>query len=176
MFLLNEQCCCWTFSPHQARRIHSADFPIEFGKYAVAGSAHGSVKIPNDIQGLPSTQIGANFPIAGPFYEAEIDQGYAFQACCLWTFLLPCVWPCTLGILMFDPSLVCKKFECNPICCWINKEFSTRRVFQIFNNRISMTNPTTRMPWAYLGCGSWSIDNVEVHMYDRGFFGFHRVR
>lgn len=42
-------------------------------------------------------------------------------------------------------------------------------------SRIEANYPTIRFPWGFLGCGSWNEDNVRVHHFDRGSFGFRQV-
>lgn len=42
----------------------------------------------------------------------------------------------------------------------------------MYSNRIETNLPTKRWPYALFGCGSWNSDNIKVHSFDRGAFGF----
>jgi hypothetical protein len=191
---------CFQSSPHQARYsvpgnqfLGTAD--VMFGKYADACTC--SVRIPDNIDALSSTQVEDNFSQAELLYSAEIDHGSAYKACRIFLLVaLPCVWPMLLKKCMDAPQLMFNSCDCSPMCCWVQKEFSTRTrwgdpltcsaftalnlpyhttSYRIWSNRISITSPTTRIPWACCGCGSWNIDNSEDFMFDRGTFGFRRI-
>jgi hypothetical protein len=58
----------------------------------------------------------------------------------------------------------------------VRKEYSTRRWFRVYANRIETNSPHARFPFGYLGCGSWNADDVTTHVFDRGAFGFQKVR
>jgi len=174
---------CIASSPHQKRFDFNsaappgedAPFqPFHFGMYATGNEA-GSVLIPSHIDGLPSCQIGGNFSNKSPLYIAKYDEGYAFKCCWNWTLLAPCCWP--YAIYSFSPSCLLGVLECFPICCWLRKELSTRTVYRIFTNRIEVSNPTTRFPWAYCGCGSVSsCSNVESFFFSFFLFLFSLLR
>ena len=61
-------------------------------------------------------------------------------------------------------------------CCWTRKEYSTRTFYRVFPNRIELNNPHVRFPWGFCGCGSWNADAVLAHPFDRGAFGFRKVK
>ena len=167
---------CISSSPHQQRCYEQTDGgrskPFLFGKYR-AGTEAGGVLIPSDIDGLPSCQILSNFKNTAPLYVAQNDEGEAFKCCANWALALPCCWPRAVSMGWNQLSSLC---DCTPICCWVKKELSTRTVYRVFSNRIEVSMPSTRFPWACLGCGSWNIDNVRPYVFDRGAFGFRRVR
>ena len=48
--------------------------------------------------------------------------------------------------------------------------------YQVFPNRVETNMPRLRIPFGLFGCGSWNGDSVVVNPFDRGAFGFHRVR
>ena len=61
-------------------------------------------------------------------------------------------------------------------CCWTRKEYSTRTFYRVYPNRIELNNPYVRFPWGFCGCGSWNADAVLAHPFDRGAFGFRKVK
>jgi hypothetical protein len=137
----------------------------------------GSVSVPDDIGGMPSTHILESLPTSADplLYEAEIDQGKAFRSYrpvffCLFT-------PCGLVYLLtklFSFTLF-SQFSCDEACCWLRKEYSTRTFFRVYSNRIEINYPRLRIPWGLLGCGSWNADKIVAHPFDRGAFGFRKV-
>lgn len=172
---------CCTSSPHARRRYRDpADLdelwvpegqePLRtFGLYRNNG-----VQVPDDIDGLPSSRLihklATNPDIL--LYEAEIDHGMAWR--CLrpvWIIfgLVPPLWPAALGCLQAG---MC---SCDEIPCWVRKEYATRRYYRVYPNRIEINSPHARIPFGYLGCGSWNGDAVLAHPLDRGAFGFRRV-
>jgi hypothetical protein len=64
---------------------------------------------------------------------------------------------------------------CDELCCWVRKEYSARTFFRVYSNRIEFNEPRARIPFGYLGCGSWNEDVIATHPFDRGAFGFSRV-
>lgn len=172
--------CC--SSPYSARRypypddghLEEENVPIRtFGKYR-----SGSVLVPDDIDGLPSTCIPQGLA-SDPneiLYEAEIDQGRGCRALrpllCVLTFLaLPfaILYSCIKSVissygLNFDES-----------CLWIRKEYMTRTYYRVYSNRTETNSPVCRL-FGMCGCGSWNGDNILIHRFDRGAFGFRRVR
>ena len=46
----------------------------------------------------------------------------------------------------------------------------------MYPNRIELNNPYVRFPWGFCGCGSWNADAVLAHPFDRGAFGFRKVK
>lgn len=129
---MNRCYCC--ASPHGARRYpgpseaNDPNIPVEdrrrFGKYR-----SGSVLVPDDIAGLPSTQIRRSLatdpdPI---LYEAEIDQGRGMRG--IRAFL------CTVNMILLPLTIIASMFRvlrsnygvtCDEACCWLRKEYSTR--------------------------------------------------
>jgi hypothetical protein len=101
-----------------------------------------------------------------------MDQGVAFRCCAYWCWAIPCFWPFYACMNGTQLNRAC---DCTPMCCWLRKELSTRTVYRLYANRIEVTAPTTRIPWACCGCGSWNLDNTSVYVFDRGAFGFQRV-
>jgi len=101
-----------------------------------------------------------------------MDQGVAFRCCAYWCWAVPCFWPLYACL---NGSQLNRACDCTPMCCWLRKELSTRTVYRLYANRIEVTAPTTRIPWACCGCGSWNVDNTSVYVFDRGAFGFQRV-
>lgn len=135
-----------------------------FGKNRV-----GSNLVPDDIAGLPSTHLqehlASNKDVI--LYQAEIDHGKAWR--CL---SLEC-------LLIFTPKGISKIFErmsCDEPFCWVRKEYSTRTYFRVYPNRIDVNEPSCRVPFGCLGCGSWNGDKIVAHPFDRGAFGFQHVR
>lgn len=107
-------------------------------------------------------------------YEAEIDQGHPFRCFnlgCL-CFLWPPFWIylATHGIKKFAREL-----SCDEMFFWIRKEYMTRTFFRVYPNRIEVNEPSCRL-FGWMGCGSWSADDILVHPFDRGAFGFRAVR
>ena len=131
--------------------------------------------IPDDIDGLPSAQDieSSLLFFTDPticLYEAEYDQGMGWR--CLrptWFIFYPyvLVWIITVGIANFM-----RKATCDESCCWVRKEYSSRIFFRVYSNRIETNVPFKRWPWGLCGCGSWNTDNIKVHPFDRGAFGF----
>jgi len=46
----------------------------------------------------------------------------------------------------------------------------------VFPNRIEVNNPSLRIPFGLMGCGSWNADDILTHPFDRGAFGFRPVK
>lgn len=170
---------CCTSSPHSGRRFRD---PADLDEVIVplryfSTNRPGSVMVPDEVLGLPSTHIEHHLasdcdPI---LYEAEIDQGQAFR-CFRPAFACLCtpwgiIYLATKGI----SGRMCAAFTCDAACCWVRKEYSTRTFFRIYSNRIEINLPTMRVPFGFLGCGSWVADNILTHPFDRGAFGFRRV-
>lgn len=68
-----------------------------------------------------------------------------------------------------------KLFHCDETVLWLRKEYSTRKFFRVYTNRIEYNEPVVRFPFGYLGCGSWNADEIVTNPFDRGAFGFRRV-
>jgi len=71
---------------------------------------------------------------------------------------------CPAGVRAFDQPAT-----------WHSRQYDLRAYFHVYNNRVEVNYPTVRIPWGILGCGSWNSDEVQVHYFDRGSFGFRRV-
>jgi len=132
--------------------------------------------VPDDIGGLPSTHIRKGLATNPDtlLYSAEIDHGRAFR--CLRPGVICFCTPVAIQFLATQGINKCFKFcTCDEICCWLRKEYSTRTFFNVYPNRIEVNNPSCRMLGCF-GCGSWNADDVTVHYFDRGAFGFRRVK
>ena len=139
---------------------------------------NSSVVIPDDIPGLPSTHLlGSHLATDTDtlLYEAEIDNGRAWRCVrfvnVLW--ICPCAWVyvCSKGL-----GAMFQYFTCDEACCWTRKEYSTRTFYRVYPNRIELNNPHVRFPWGFCGCGSWNADAILAHPFDRGAFGFRKVK
>jgi hypothetical protein len=166
----------------------------------------GSVLVPDDISGLPSTHIEEHLasnqdPI---LYEAEIDVGTAYRCyrlnyLCIFT-PWGLAWVAASGLLA-----ACSTCPCDEACCYVRKEYSTRKWYRVHSNRIAVNDPgkrnncltdasltsitlvqtltpsllpnlaAMRVPFGVLGCGSWNADRIVTHPFDRGAFGFSRT-
>ncbi|KAL7579698.1 hypothetical protein ACA910_021844 [Epithemia clementina (nom. ined.)] len=175
--------CCFS-SPHH-NRIYRDPGDLdeeEIGPIRYFGTNRvGSNLVPDDVGGLPSTHIQRHLAANSDLllYEAEIDHGYACRCCrpvfCF--FLLP-------GFLVYFASYIavnglskaCHWCTCDQMCCWLRKEYSTRTFFRVYPNRIVVNYPAARWPFGYFGCGSWNADSILSHPFDRGAFGFQRVK
>jgi hypothetical protein len=177
-------CCC--SSPHAARRYpypgdddldEEENAPLQlrtFGKYR-PGSG---VLVPDDIVGLPSTHIRRSLA-SDPsvmLYEAEVDQGRGCRG------MRPMLCFLTVIALPFAVLYACIKslvssygINCDESCQWIRKEYSTRAWYRVYSNRIESNAPVCRL-FGMCGCGSWNGDNIVVNQFDRGAFGFRRVK
>jgi hypothetical protein len=103
-----------------------------------------------------------------------MDIGAAFRCYRLIYFCF--LSPCGLAYLSSKGILAsCSMCPCDEACCYLRKEYSTRRFYRVHANRIVYNTPSIRIPWGVLGCGSWSADQVLTHPFDRGAFGFERV-
>lgn len=174
---------CCVSSPHSKRKYRDpADLEEEIVPLRYFGTfRNGSVAIPDDIPGLPSTHHHAHLA-SDPgvlLYEGEIDQGHAFRFIRYLELLLllPVFFYVTIPALI---SAIYKTafghgLSCDQSCCWLRKEYSTRTFFRVYYNRIEVNNPTMRFPWGCLGCGSWNADHVLTHPFDRGAFGFRKI-
>ena len=117
-----------------------------------------SVHVPDDIVGLPSTQMNDdnNFvsDVNTLLYSAEIDNGKAWRSCrpgsFMW-FYISVVWNCG-----FDQMT--KLMNCDEVCCWVKKEYSKRVFYRVYPNRIEINDVNIRLPWGLCGCGSWNSD------------------
>ena len=129
----------------------------------------GSNLVPDHIDGMPSTHLGAHLASEKDIllYEAAIDHGKAFRCFRFeyFCFVVPC---------RSIPQL-CSTCPCDEACLWVRKEYSTRTYFRIYPNRIEVNNSKMRFPFGCLGCGSWNADNIIAHPFDRGAFGFSNV-
>lgn len=137
----------------------------------------GSNLVPDDCSALFSAHLHDFLPSDAELilYEAEIDHGQAFLCCSAVT--LP------FELLLAVPSAVCSGLMSSLLtcpfdqpCCWVRKEYSTRTVFRVYGNRIEINEPKLRIPFGFLGCGSWNGDQIVNHPFDRGAFGFSVVR
>ncbi|CAB9527964.1 expressed unknown protein [Seminavis robusta] len=178
---------CCTSSPHAKRRyLDPADLVEEFVDILPDNTSTGprlrtfgryrpnQVFVPDDIDGLPSSKLNHKLATSPNtvLYTAEIDNGKS------WDFLRPCLliiplWPWVA--LQWWLANGCE-IHCDLICCWVRKEYSTRTYYRVYANRIEVNDPRVRFPFGVLGCGSWTADHVLSHPFDRGAFGFHRVR
>ena len=131
--------------------------------------------IPDDIVGLPSTHIYEHLAVVPSeiLYEAEIDQGTAYRCVrpLIAIYLCPPMWVylASTGIGQFIDY-----FSCDEVCCWVRKEYSTRNYVRVYSNRIQVNQPKVRY-FGCFGCGSWNADDITVHQFDRGAFGFRRI-
>lgn len=161
---------CYCSSPHQAKEKFN-DEPYLFGRFR-----EGAVWVPDNIDGLKATYVSPELPI----YSAQIDQGMAFHAMTILNYLMPCYWPYDLMKCAKSPIdclLFCDgRCDLTAIRQWVRKEYSTRTVYYIYENRVVTTHPKLRFPWACCGCGSWNIDHYTVNVFDRGAFGFRTVK
>mmetsp|Transcript_35186 Transcript_35186/g.51673 ORF Transcript_35186/g.51673 Transcript_35186/m.51673 type:complete len:518 (+) Transcript_35186:41-1594(+) len=172
---------CCASSPYTKRRyrdpadLDEAIVPLRhFGTFR-----NNSNVIPDDIVGLPSTHI---IPCLATdtseiLYDVEIDQGAAFG--CLRPIILclafpPCWVYCIPKVMASGVAAILGYFDCDQACCWVRKEYSTRRFIRVFSNRIEFNQPTCRL-WGMFGCGSWNTDNIQTNPFDRGAFGFRPV-
>lgn len=138
----------------------------------------GSNLVPDDCSALFSAHLHDFLPSDAELilYEAEIDHGQAFR--CLNALTLP------LQVLAAVPSAVFsglssvfgQKCTVDHPFCWVRKEYSTRSFFRVYGNRIEINEPQIRIPFGFLGCGSWNSDQIVNHPFDRGAFGFSVVR
>ena len=131
--------------------------------------------IPDDIDGLPSTEDNSVSEVlfTDPticLYEAEYDQGVGWR--CLRPAWLICIHNLLIWIIAVGIANFFKHVTCDQACCWVRKEYSSRIFFRVYSNRIETNIPYKRWPWGLLGCGSWNTDNIKVHPFDRGAFGF----
>jgi hypothetical protein len=171
---------CCASSPHSHRRYRD---PADLDEVVVplryfGTNRNGSVSVPDDIPGMASTHI--DHRIVGDtniiLYEAEIDQGAGFRCyrpifaclCTPWGF----IYLLTKGI---GSGRLFEDFTCDQACCWVRKEYSTRTWLRIYANRIELNHPSLRIPFGFLGCGSWNADKIVAHPFDRGAFGFRKV-
>jgi len=174
---------CCASSPHGKRKYRDpADLDEEIVPLRYFGTFRsGSVTIPDDIPGLPSTHQHSHLATdpAVLLYEGEIDQGYAFRFL-RYLAVVP-LFPCYFVVLL--PVLIRLSYKaafggglsCDQSCCWARKEYSKRIFFRVYSNRVEINDPAMRFPWGCLGCGSWNADNVLTHPFDRGAFGFRKV-
>lgn len=133
--------------------------------------------MPDDIEGLPSTQMRVALATDPDplLYSAEFDQGRGMRGI---RALL-----CAITILLFPIAILASIFRtfrdnygvtCDEACCWLRKEYASRTWLHIYSNRIETNAPQCRF-FGWLGCGSWSADQIRYHSFDRGAFGFRRV-
>mmetsp|Transcript_26970 Transcript_26970/g.58481 ORF Transcript_26970/g.58481 Transcript_26970/m.58481 type:complete len:507 (+) Transcript_26970:93-1613(+) len=177
--------CCYS-SPHSLRKYRDpADLDEEYvdedgNPIRTFGTLfrNSSVVIPDDIPGLPSTHyLGPHLATDTDtlLYDAEIDNGRAWRcvrfANLLW--VCPCAW---VYVISSGIGKMLKYFTCDEACLFTRKEYSTRTFFRVYPNRIELNNPYARYPWGLFGCGSWNADAVVSHPFDRGAFGFRKVR
>mmetsp|Transcript_29113 Transcript_29113/g.66840 ORF Transcript_29113/g.66840 Transcript_29113/m.66840 type:complete len:428 (+) Transcript_29113:148-1431(+) len=103
------------------------------------------------------TQAPCGVGFACPFPLALIQYLFAYYR--LYT---ACALP--KGLLMCDQPLL-----------WHSKQYNLRTYLYVYDNRIEANYPSIRFPWGFLGCGSWNEDNIVVHHFDRGSFGFRQI-
>jgi hypothetical protein len=169
---------CCASSPHERRRYRdTADLDEELVPLRYFGTNRaGSVLAPDDISGLTSVHIEAHLasnqdPI---LYEAEMDVGTAYRCYRLYYFCLFTPW----GLAYAVATGFLKVFSlcpCDEACCYVRKEYSSRRWYRVYSNRIAVNDPAVRIPYGVLGCGSWNADDILSHPFDRGAFGFSRI-
>jgi hypothetical protein len=137
----------------------------------------GSNLVPDDIGGLPSAHLSQHLASDKGLllYDAETDVGAAFR---FYRLAFACLFtPWGIAVVAAKGiGLVCQLCPFDEACCYVRKEYSTRRWFRVYSNRIETNSPAARCPYGYLGCGSWNADNVMTHVFDRGAFGFQKVR
>jgi hypothetical protein len=164
---------CFVFKNTQQQQQQQQQqqfFKRYFGKYRV-----GSNLIPDDIDGISSCHIWEQL-INDPnilLYESEIDHGRAYRKCR--PMLLCLLNPLVLLHTIVTGSIV-QFCLCDELYCWIQKEYTTRTYIRIYSNRIEYNTPHVRFPFGCCGCGSWTSDNIIVHPFDRGTFGFSIVK
>jgi len=96
-------------------------------------------------------------------YEAEIDQGHGYRCCHPWALCLclPHFWMWALSRGLGE---LLKGCSCDESVCWLRKEYSTRTFFRVYPNRIEFNVPQMRIPFGFLGCGSWNADYIKTHV------------
>jgi hypothetical protein len=57
-----------------------------------------------------------------------------------------------------------KGCSCDEVVCWVRKEYSTRNFFRVYPNRIEFNEAKLRIPFGFLGCGSWNSDNITTNV------------
>lgn len=171
---------CCASSPHSSRVYRDpGDLDEEIVPLRYFGTNRaGSNLMPDDIAGLPSTHMEEHLATNSNvlLYQAEMDSGQAYR--CYRPIVLCICTPCGLAAVLATygicgPIILCPWDEA---CCHVRKEYSTRRWFRIYPNRIATNSPHLRCPYAFFGCGSWTADVIENHPFDRGAFGFTSVR
>lgn len=132
--------------------------------------------MPDDLEALPNPYMYQHLAVLPSecLYEAEIDQGSALRCLRPWLAVIFCppiwAWVAATGV-----ASLLGYCNCDHACCWVRKEYSTRTYIRVYSNRIEQNQPTVRIPFGYLGCGSWNADAVSTNPFDRGAFGFRRV-
>lgn len=138
----------------------------------------GSNLVPDDCGALSSAHFHDFLPSDAELvlYEAEIDHGQAFR--CFSTVALPFDLLVALPSAIYSglSSIFSQKCYFDHPCCWVRKEYSTRSFFRVYGNRVEINEPQIRIPFGFLGCGSWNSDQIVNHPFDRGAFGFSVVR
>jgi hypothetical protein len=131
--------------------------------------------VPDDIEGLPVTHLHQHLAAVPSelLYDAEIDQGIAFR-CLRPIMLVYCCPPMWIHMAAVGIQNELTHFNCDEICCWVRKEYSSRAYIRVYSNRIEINRPKLRW-FGTMGCGSWNTDNVTIHLFDRGAFGFRRL-
>ena len=116
-----------------------------FGQFRSGSGVH----VPDDIDGLPSTQLLGPSLATDPdllLYEGEIDNGRAWRCIrpmiALWIF--PPVWAAAAAKGL---SYVFSTCTCDEAACWVRKEYSTRVFYRVYPNRIEINNPLVRIPF-----------------------------
>jgi hypothetical protein len=172
---------CCTSSPH-SRRIYRdpADLDEEFVdpvRYFGTNRV-GSNLIPDDIDGLPSTHMEKHLATDSNrlLYQAEMDSGQAYRCYRPATLCLCTPWGLAYVVANYGLCSLCILLPWDEACCHVRKEYSTRRWFRVYPNRIAANSPHLRCPYGLLGCGSWTKDDIVNHPFDRGAFGFTSVR
>ena len=148
----------WTTGSLCMSHLSELDCTLTFGteKRYFGTYRAGSNLIPDDIAGLPSTHISehlaSNMDVL--LYEAEIDHGYGFR------FYRPeiALFFCTPYGLAYMATHGCSKVlnycTCDQACCWLRKEYSTRRFYRVYPNRIVINEPALRIPYGLCECQS----------------------
>ncbi len=137
----------------------------------------GSNLVPDDCSAFFSAYLDDFLPSDAEevLYAAEIDHGQAFRCCSALTLPLEFLFKVPSAVFS---GLVSTLLHCSfdQPWCWVRKEYSTRTFFRVYGNRIEINQPQLRVPFGFLGCGSWNSDQSVNHAFDRGAFGFSVVR
>ncbi|GAX15728.1 hypothetical protein FisN_3Hh203 [Fistulifera solaris] len=172
--------CCYS-SPHSKRKYRRVD-PGDLDEIDVplryfGTNRAGSNLVPDDCSAFYSAYLDDFLPVNAEvvLYEAEIDHGQAFRCCSALTLPLQFLFKVPSAVFS---GLVSTLLHCSfdQPWCWVRKEYSSRTFFRVYGNRIEINQPQLRIPFGFLGCGSWNSDQSVNHAFDRGAFGFSVVR